>query len=121
MSAQGIKSRIQDIQESYNRLGDALPEVEHAPPCLGCGNVALAAFPRPYGRARPGFGPGSPPGPLSPEAYKYPPWGLKKSRSRALVSFCNLVFRFIVVVLLLLLVVVLAIRVKERERERESV
>ena len=51
---------------------------------------------------------------LSPEAYKYPPWGLKKSRSRALASFCNLIFRFIVVVVLLL-VVVLAIRVKERE------
>ena len=51
-------------------------------------------------------GQGSPPGPLSPEAYKYPPWGLKKSRSRTLASFCNLVFRFVVVVLLLLLVVV---------------
>ena len=59
---------------------------------------------------------GHPLAPLSPEVYKYPPWGLKKSRSRALASFCNLVFRFIVVVVVvLLLVVVLAIRVKERE------
>ena len=59
---------------------------------------------------------GHPLAPLSPEAYKYPPWGLKKGISKALASFCNLVFRFVVVVVVVvLLVVVLAIRVKERE------
>ena len=56
---------------------------------------------------------GHPLAPLSPEAYKYPPGVFSLSRSRALASFYNLIFRFIVVVVLLL-VVVLAIRVKER-------
>ena len=57
---------------------------------------------------------GRPLGPLSPGAYKYPLGVFTLEISRALASFCNLVFRFVVVVVLLL-VVVLAIRVKERE------
>ena len=53
--------------------------------------------------------------PPSPGAYKYPPGVFSLRRSRALASFRNLVFWFIVVVVVVLLVVVLAIRVKERE------
>ena len=82
---------------------------------------AALAGPRkrgPLGAARLRFGPrASHVAPLSLGTYKYPPEVFSLSRSRALASFYNLVFRFVfvVVVVVLLLVVVLAIRVKERE------
>jgi len=41
---------------------------------------------------------GCPPGPLSPGAYKYPPWGSTKGISRALASSCYLILEVVVVV-----------------------
>ena len=57
ISAQSIKSQIQKIKASEDRLGDALPEARRAPSWQGHGNAALAAFSRPFGRARLRFGP----------------------------------------------------------------
>ena len=55
-------------------------------------------------------------GPLCPGVYKNPPGVFSWGKSRVLASFCNLIFRFVlVVVVVVLLAVVLAIRVKERE------
>jgi len=78
LSAQGIKSQIQKIKASDDKLGDALPEARRAPPRQGRGNAALAAFLRPFGCPRAyASGQGHPRGHLSPGAYKYPPWGLQ--------------------------------------------
>ena len=107
--AQGIKSRIQEIRGTRDRRDNALPEARRAPPWQGRVSAAL------WARAPVLWTTCFPRGPLSPGAYKYPPGVFSLARSRALASFCNLVFRFVVVVFILLLVVVLAIRVKERE------
>jgi len=92
-----------------DKLGDAPPEARRAPAWQGRVSAALwARAPALWATCRSR-------GPLSPGVYKNPPGVFSLSRSRALASFCNLIFRFIVVVVILHLVVVLAIRVKERE------
>ena len=74
MSVQGIISANQQTNLTGDKLGDALPEARRAPPWQGRENAAQAAFPLPFGRARACVsGHGSPPGPLSLGAYKYPP------------------------------------------------
>ena len=50
MSAQGIKSQIQQTYLTGDRRGDVLPEARRAPPWQGHRNAALAMFPRPCGR-----------------------------------------------------------------------
>jgi len=95
LSAQGIKSRNQKIHLTGDRQDDALPEARCAPPWHGRGNAAWAAFPWPCWRARPGFGPGVPPGLLSPGDYKYPPGVRSWEISRVRASCCNLTFRIV--------------------------
>jgi len=96
LSGQGIISANQQQNLKGVRLGDALPEVRRAPPWHGRGNAAMAAFSRPSWRARPGFGPGVTPGPLSPDAYKYPMGSEEKQIQRIELYFCVLLLEIIV-------------------------
>ena len=52
MSAQGIKSRIQEIHLTGDKWDGTQQEARRMPPQHCRGNVAWAAFPRQYGRAR---------------------------------------------------------------------
>jgi len=79
LSAQGIKSRIQEIQATEDRLDDALPEAQARARPKGHGKsqarAALAGprFHGPLGARVPALrATGHPLGPLSPGAYKYP-------------------------------------------------
>ena len=90
MSGQGIISANQQQNLKGVRLGDALPEVRRAPPWHGRVFAAILA------RARPGFGPGVTPGPLSPDAYKYPMGSEEKQIQRIELYFCVLLLEIIV-------------------------
>ena len=97
-SFQDIKSEIPGSRQSEDKMGDAPPKTGRAPPCLGRGNAAHAAFPRHFGRARFSFARG----PLCPGAYKYPPGVFSASRSEFKQVVVILFYVVIVVVVLLL-------------------